>query len=99
MFAGTPLTKREYEVLTLRASGMTVKAVAARFGVSDQTVKNQSLQAFRKLGVLGLNEALAAIGMVTTQSTHLVDLLIEMEKKHHEQRINFLTSLLGQEVT
>lgn len=94
MISGTPLTKREYEILRLRSKGMPIKAVAAYFGSSDQTIKNQSLSAFRKLGVLGLNEALCALGFVTTnQSRALIDRLLDLEHKHYQERIAFLRSL------
>lgn len=67
------LTPREYEVLRLRASGLPTKAVAHRLGSSEQTVKNQSVKAFAKLGVGGLVEAMNALGWVsvTDRAEHL----------------------------
>lgn len=45
------LTKREREVVTLVANGLTNRDVAERLGLSEHTVKNYLLAIFEKLGV------------------------------------------------
>lgn len=54
------------EVLRLRARGRTQKDVAASLGISGQTVKNISSEAFARLHVIGLVEAMNALGWVRT---------------------------------
>lgn len=64
-----PLTPRELEVLTLMADGLPNKAIAARLGISDQTVKFHVAAICGKLGArnrtgavrLALAEGLIAI--------------------------------------
>jgi DNA-binding NarL/FixJ family response regulator len=64
-----PLTPREVEVLSLVADGLSNKAVAARLGVSDETVKFHLASIFGKLGAsnrtdavrLGLRRGLLAL--------------------------------------
>lgn len=59
------LTPREYEVLRLRATGATRRDVAARLGISEQTVANLSRMAFTRLDVPGMTEAMNALGWVS----------------------------------
>ena len=48
--APEPLTRREIEVLELLAEGLPNKAIAARLGISDQTVKFHVSSICGKLG-------------------------------------------------
>ena len=51
-----PLTPREHDVLELVAEGLSNKAIGARLGISDQTVKSTS-SICGKLGVANRTEA------------------------------------------
>ena len=51
------LTAREREVLELVSQGLSNKAIAARLGISDQTVKFHLSSIFSKLGVSSRTEA------------------------------------------
>jgi DNA-binding NarL/FixJ family response regulator len=51
------LTARELEVLELLAAGLSNKAIAARLGISDQTVKFHVSSITGKLGVTNRTEA------------------------------------------
>jgi NarL family two-component system response regulator YdfI len=52
-----PLTPRELDVLELVAEGLSNKAIAARLGISDQTVKFHVASICGKLGVANRTEA------------------------------------------
>ena len=52
-----PLTPREIEVLTLLADGLSNKAIAARLGISPQTVKFHVASISGKLGAANRTEA------------------------------------------
>jgi DNA-binding NarL/FixJ family response regulator len=52
-----PLTARELEVLEHLAAGLSNKAIAARLGISDQTVKFHVASITGKLGVTNRTEA------------------------------------------
>ncbi|HUK33873.1 MAG TPA: response regulator transcription factor [Vicinamibacterales bacterium] len=52
-----PLSARELEVLEQLASGLSNKAIAARLGISDQTVKFHVASITGKLGVTNRTEA------------------------------------------
>jgi two-component system nitrate/nitrite response regulator NarL len=52
-----PLTPREVEVLQLLAEGLPNKAIAARLGISDQTVKFHVASITGKLGAANRTEA------------------------------------------
>src|SRR5215467_1233576 len=52
-----PLTARELEVLEQLAAGLSNKAIAARLGISDQTVKFHVASITGKLGVTNRTEA------------------------------------------
>ena len=47
------LTGREGQIVEALLQGGTNKELAARWGVSDQTIKNQLTTLYRKLGVSG----------------------------------------------
>ena len=57
-----PLTPRETEVLGLVAEGLSNKAIAARLGISDQTVKFHVAAICGKLGAANRTEA-ARVGI------------------------------------
>jgi DNA-binding NarL/FixJ family response regulator len=44
------LSRRELEVLTIVAAGLSDKQVAGQLGISPKTVRNHLSQVFRKLG-------------------------------------------------
>jgi DNA-binding NarL/FixJ family response regulator len=52
-----PLTPRETQVLMLLADGLSNKAIAARLGVSDETVKFHLTSIFGKLGASNRTDA------------------------------------------
>ena len=52
-----PLTAREVEVLELLAQGLPNKAIAARLGISDQTVKFHVASICGKLGAANRTDA------------------------------------------
>jgi len=52
-----PLTVREAQVLNLLADGLTNKAIAARLGLSDETVKFHLAAIFGKLGASNRTDA------------------------------------------
>ena len=52
-----PLTARELQVLSLLAEGLPNKAIAARLGISDQTVKFHVAAIIGKLGAANRTEA------------------------------------------
>ncbi len=58
--ASLPLTRREHEIVTLAARGLTNKQIAERLVVSARTVDNHLHNAFGKLGVTHRDQ-LAAI--------------------------------------
>ena len=57
---GAGLTVREREVLTLLADGLGNKQIAARLGISTNTVKTHLELLFEKLGVSTRAQAVAA---------------------------------------
>jgi DNA-binding CsgD family transcriptional regulator len=64
---GEPLTDREREVLDLVALGLANKAIAARLGISDHTVKFHLGSIFGKLNVESRTEAVtvaARLGLI-----------------------------------
>lgn len=56
---GTVLTNREREILALLADGLGNKQIAARLGISTNTVKTHLELLFEKLGVSSRAEAVA----------------------------------------
>ena len=52
-----PLTPRELQVVELMAEGLTNKAIAARLGISDQTVKFHIASLSGKLGAANRTDA------------------------------------------
>jgi DNA-binding NarL/FixJ family response regulator len=56
---GTVLTNREREILALLADGLANKQIAARLGISKNTVKTHLELLFDKLGVSSRAEAVA----------------------------------------
>lgn len=56
---GTILTNREREILALLADGLGNKQIAARLGISKNTVKTHLELLFEKLGVSSRAEAVA----------------------------------------
>ena len=59
---GQPLTRREREILELRAEGLTAVEVATRLFIAPRTVSFHSANAYVKLGVHTLLAALQAMG-------------------------------------
>jgi DNA-binding NarL/FixJ family response regulator len=55
--SGEPLTPREVQVLELLAEGLPNKAIAARLGISDQTVKFHIASLSGKLGAANRTDA------------------------------------------
>jgi DNA-binding NarL/FixJ family response regulator len=59
LVVGTVLTNREREILALLADGLGNKQIAARLGISTNTVKTHLELLFEKLGVSSRAEAVA----------------------------------------
>ena len=57
--AGTSLSNREREILALLADGLGNKQIAARLGISTNTVKTHLELLFEKIGVSSRAEAVA----------------------------------------
>jgi DNA-binding CsgD family transcriptional regulator len=53
------LTDRQHAVLALLAQGLTMRAIGARIGFSDSTVRSESLAIYRALGVHDRDHAVA----------------------------------------
>lgn len=64
------LSPRELEVLSWSARGDYASECANRLGISQQTVKNELSQVYRKLKVRGLVEAMAVMGWVYVPLRH-----------------------------
>ena len=63
-----PLTEREVQVLGLLAEGLSNKAIAARLGIGDQTVKFHVASISGKLGAHNRTEAVrlaVRLGLIT----------------------------------
>lgn len=58
--SGVSLTNREREILALLADGLGNKQIAARLGISTNTVKTHLELLFEKIGVSSRAEAVAA---------------------------------------
>lgn len=54
-----PFSRREYEVLTLVAQGLTNREIAYRLGISDRTVQFHVNTIFNKTGAQSRTEAVA----------------------------------------
>jgi len=66
--AAEPLTPREIQVLELLAEGLPNKAIAARLGVSDQTIKFHVATLSGKLGAANRTDAVrrgVRLGLIT----------------------------------
>jgi DNA-binding NarL/FixJ family response regulator len=58
----TGLTRREREVATLAAAGLSSRSIAERLVLSKRTVDNHLSQVFAKLGLHSRTELPAALG-------------------------------------
>lgn len=68
------LTPRQVDVLRVAAKGLTQKAVGAELGISRQTVQNTMHEAYQRLGVETLVEALSVLGwLIVPQHVHGID--------------------------
>jgi DNA-binding CsgD family transcriptional regulator len=56
---GSDLTRRESEILSLVAEGLSTKEIAHRIAVTASTVKTHRRNAFEKLGVKRRSQAIA----------------------------------------
>lgn len=90
------LTRREEEVLRLRAQGAPIKAVAASLGISHQTAKNHCSHAFDKLGAACLADALGALGWIEVANQRkLLERLIAIEVAESSARLAVLKTELA----
>lgn len=55
--AGTPLTPRELEILTIVATGVDYATIARRLWIAEGAVKTQMSRALRKLDARGRQDA------------------------------------------
>lgn len=58
---GQPLSPRQREMIMLAAQGLSRKQAAARLGLSPQTVKNHLQEAYAKLGVNNIAQAVFVV--------------------------------------
>jgi DNA-binding NarL/FixJ family response regulator len=56
------LTRREYEIAVLAASGLANKEIARELGVSDGTIKLHLHSVYQKLGVRNRYSLIAQVG-------------------------------------
>lgn len=63
-YPGEPLTRRELDVLTLIADGLTNDEIGRRLGISGDTVKNHVVALLAKMNARARTQAVA-IGMRT----------------------------------
>jgi DNA-binding NarL/FixJ family response regulator len=56
------LAPRQMELMRLLATGLPIKAIAPRMGLTYYSAKHVSAEAFRRLGVSGKVEAFIALG-------------------------------------
>jgi DNA-binding NarL/FixJ family response regulator len=71
--AGTDLSAREHQLLTLMAKGCSNKEIAAQLFLSTGTVKSYSSRLFEKLNVHGRTQAVLHAmrnGIVSTANSH-----------------------------
>jgi DNA-binding NarL/FixJ family response regulator len=55
---GAPLTRREREIMTLIADGLSNRQIAQRLVISEKTVKNHIVSIYRRLGVESRGQAI-----------------------------------------
>lgn len=65
---GTSLTPRELQVIRLAARGYSKPEIAHRLGNAEGTVRNLAANAYARLGVGTLVEALSALGWLKVPS-------------------------------
>jgi LuxR family maltose regulon positive regulatory protein len=63
------LTPAELRLLPLLATHLTFREIAGELQVSRNTVKTQAISIYRKLGVSGRSEAIAAVAVLDLQGT------------------------------
>jgi LuxR family maltose regulon positive regulatory protein len=61
------LTPAEFRLLPLLATHLTFREIATELRVSRNTVKTQAISIYRKLGVSGRSEAIAAVAALDLQ--------------------------------
>jgi DNA-binding NarL/FixJ family response regulator len=56
---GAPLTRREREIMTLIAAGLSNRQIAQRLVISEKTVKNHIVSIYRRLGAENRGQAIS----------------------------------------
>jgi DNA-binding CsgD family transcriptional regulator len=71
-----PLTRREFAVLRIAATGRTTAAIASAIGISTETAKTHLANVYRKLGVQNRSQALLLV------ATAPVSLDAQFDQRH-----------------
>ena len=90
-----PLTTREQQVLELLAEGLPNKAIAARLGISDQTVKFHVASISAKLGATNRTEAVRLAlrrGLLTLMTSSSVGTTVRARRSPRRRTVTLVAT-------